>query len=117
MTLITRLIPAADRDAIVGDLLEEAAWRDMHGTRLSWWIAGQCATIAAGLTVERARAACSLALAREVASGVAVGGGRLLRGTPPRAFATRALLFVAGVAALALSAEVLVGALLRSAGL
>ena len=116
MMLATRLIPATDREAIVGDLLEEATWRDMRGARRAWWLAGQCAGIAIGLTAERARAACSLSLVRELASGVAVEGERMLR-TPARTVLTRVVLFAGGVAVLACAGEILVSALLRSAGL
>ena len=115
--LVTRLIPAHDRDAIVGDLLEEAAWRDMRGARLAWWMAWQCAGIAIGLTVERTRAACSLSMVREVASGVACESERLLRGTGPRTVVTRAAIFAGGVILLALSGEVLIRALLTAANL
>ncbi len=116
MPLVTRLIPATDRDAIVGDLLEEAAWQDMRGARLAWWMAGQCAGIAIGLTAERARAACSVEIMREVASGVAIDSERVLH-VMPRTLLMRAMVFAAGVAVLAYGCEVLVGALLRSAGL
>jgi hypothetical protein len=116
MMLAARLIPAADRDAIVGDLLEECRWRGIKGTRLSWWIARECVAIAAGLTVERARAACSPSLVREVVSGIAASSEHVLR-TPVRRLLTRAALFTGGVILLACSVEILVGALLRSAGL
>ncbi len=115
-SLVTRLIPFDDREAIVGDLLEEAAWRHMHGRRMSWWLAGQCATIAVGLSVDRARAACSVELMREVASGIAIDSEHMLH-VMPRTLATRAGVFAAGVAVLAYGCEILVGALLRSAGL
>ena len=48
--LLSRLLPAADRDAIVGDLLEDAADHDISGARRDLWIAAECGTIAAGLT-------------------------------------------------------------------
>ena len=114
--LVTRLIPATDRDAIVGDLLEEAAWQGMHGARLSWWLTRQCATIAVGLTGERARAACSLTLVREVVSGVATDSERVLR-VAPLTLLARAALFSAGVLLLAYGAEILVGALLSAGNL
>lgn len=116
MMFVTRFIPAADRDAIVGDVLEEASWRGFDGARRSWWIATQCGSIAVGLAVERARAGCSVALVREVVSGIAIDGGHVWRPSP-RTLVVRAMLFAAGVAVLALGSEILIGALLRSAGL
>jgi hypothetical protein len=115
--LLTWLIPGADRDAIVGDLLEEASWRRLSGVRLTMWMALHCASIAAGLAGERARAATSLETAREVAAGVLVESGRMLRGTAAGTAARSAVIFAAGVLALALSAELLVGALLAAANL
>jgi hypothetical protein len=112
--LVVRLLPATDRDAIVGDLLEEGWWRGLRGVRLTWWVALHGAGIAAGLTAERAHAAMSLTMVREVASGVAVEGERMLRGTALRTLATRAILFAAGVLLLTLSAQLLVGALLTA---
>ena len=48
---VLRLLPAHDREAIVGDLIEDAAYRGLEGARLRWWLLGQCATIAAGLSI------------------------------------------------------------------
>jgi hypothetical protein len=116
MMVATRLIPSADRDAIVGDLFEEAAWRGLGGAARSWWIVRQCVTIALGLTIERGRAACSLSLVREVVSGVAVDSERVLHASA-RALFARIALFATGVLLLALSGEVLVRALLTAANL
>src|SRR5213079_491731 len=55
MDWILRLIPACDRDAIAGDLLEEAACRELSGARLQWWLLTECGAIAAGLSLERVR--------------------------------------------------------------
>src|SRR3954471_18977731 len=35
--LLSRLIPAGERDAILGDLLEDAAYAGLEGARLQWW--------------------------------------------------------------------------------
>jgi hypothetical protein len=53
---LSRLIPAGDREAIVGDLLEDAEFRGIAGARRDLWLLGECGTIAAGLSVARARA-------------------------------------------------------------
>jgi len=45
--LLARLIPSGEREAIVGDLLEEAACRDLRGARQAAWLAGECGAIAA----------------------------------------------------------------------
>jgi hypothetical protein len=113
MTWILRLIPAADREAIAGDLLEEAAFRGLSGTRLRLWLLGECGTIAAGLSAERVRAWVVLPPLREVVSGLAIDGRGLLRDGPVAAV-SRALLFCGAVATIAVGVEILVSALLRA---
>ena len=113
MTWILRLIPAADREAIAGDLLEEAAFRGLSGARLRLWLLGECGTIAAGLSVERVRAWVVLPPVREVVSGLAIDGRGLLRDGPVAAV-SRALLFCGAVATLAVGVEILVSVLLRA---
>ena len=116
MTWLLRLIPAADREAIAGDLLEEAAYRGLSGTRLQLWLLGECGTIAAGLSVERIRAWVVLPPVREVVSGFAVDGRGVLRDGPVAAV-SRALLFCGTVATLALGVELLVSVLMSASGL
>lgn len=116
MTWILRLIPAADREAVAGDLLEEAAYRGLSGTRLRLWLLGECGTIAAGLSVERVRSWIVLPPVREVVSGLAVDGRGVLRdGTV--ATVSRALIYCGTVATLALGVELLVSVLMSAAGL
>ena len=116
---IAALIPRGEREAIVGDLLEDAADRRLRGLPLTLHLCGECATIAAGFTLHRARTACSTEPARELAFGVALDSGRLFRGVRigSRVTWTRLLLFCAATGALALAAEVLVATLLTAAGL
>ena len=115
--LLSRLIPAGERESILGDLLEDAAFRDITGTRLQWWLLGECGTIAAGLSVTRARTWLVLPPVREVVSGLALDGRGALRHAHPGAAVVRALIFCGSVAAIALGVEVLVGVLLSAAGL
>ena len=49
--VLARLIPAGDREAILGDLIEDAGFRDLAGARRSLWLTGECAAIAAGLSI------------------------------------------------------------------
>ena len=114
---ILRLIPAADRDAIAGDLLEDAAYRGIEGARLRWWLLGECATIAAGLSATRVRGWLVLPPMREVASGFAVDGRGVLRGGHALSAIVRALIFCGSVATLALGVELLVAALMSASGL
>lgn len=115
--LISRLIPAGDREAILGDLLEDAAFRDIAGARLQWWLLGECGTIAAGLSLTRARAWLVLPPVREVVSGLALEGRGALRSAHPGAALVRALIFCGSVATIVLGVEVLVSTLLSAAGL
>jgi hypothetical protein len=116
MTWILRLIPAADREAVAGDLLEEAAYRGLSGTRLKLWLLGECGTIAAGLSVERVRSWIVLPPMREVVSGLAVDGRGVLRDGPVAAV-SRALIFCGTVATLALGVELLASVLMAASGL
>ena len=114
--LVTRLIPAPDRQAIVGDLLEEAAYRDLGGARLRWWLIGECATIAAGLSVTRVRGWLVLPPVREVVSGLAVDGRGVLRGGQSMGAVVRTLIFCGSIATIALGVELLVAALMSASG-
>ena len=116
MSWILRLIPETDRDAIAGDLLEEAAYRGLSGTRLQLWLLGECGTIAAGLSLERVRSWIVLPPVREVVSGFAVDGRGVLRDGPVAAV-SRALIFCGTVATLALGVELLVSVLMAASGL
>ena len=116
---LAALIPPAEREAIVGDLLEDAAERRLAGLARVLHLCGECATIAAGFTFLRVRTACSIEPARELAAGLAMDGGRALRSirlTSPLTM-TRVVLFCCAVGVLALAAEVLVGTLFTAAGL
>ena len=115
MNLLARLIPADDREVILGDLAEEAAFRDLSGTRRAMWLTGECAAIAAGLSLERVRAWLVVPPVREVVSGFALDGRGVLR-DGAAATLLRALLFVGSVAMLALGVAVLVSALMSAAG-
>lgn len=117
--LVSTLIPAADRQAIVGDLLEDARWRGLCGPRLAWDLAGSCLAIGSGLAVDRVRAGMTLPPARELAAGVVMDSGRALRGVldAPRSMLLRVAAFCATVTLLAFSVEILVAALMAAAGL
>ena len=78
--VLSRLLPAADREAIVGDLLEDAAYHDISGARRDLWLASECGAIAAGLTVTRVRAWFVVPPVRELAAGLALDGSRAWRG-------------------------------------
>jgi hypothetical protein len=113
---LARLIPPGDRESILGDLLEEAAARDLAGARRNWWLTGECATIARGLSIQRAKGWLVLPPVREVAAGLAVDGRVLFRGGDAAGALVRALLFCVTVATLALGVEILVSSLLSAAG-
>ena len=70
--VLARMIPAGDRESILGDLLEDAGFRRLAGARRDAWIAAMCAVIAAGLSVERARGWLVMPPVRDVVSGFAV---------------------------------------------
>ena len=113
MNWIVRLIPAADREAIVGDLLEDAASRDLSGVRLQLWLLGECGAIAAGLSVDRVRASFAVPPVRDVVAGFAIDGRGMLRHGSPASI-LRALAFVGSVATLMLGVEFLVSTLFRA---
>jgi hypothetical protein len=108
MNLLARLIPAADREAILGDLAEEAAFRDLSGTRRAMWLTGECAAIAAGLSVERVRGWL-------IVPGIALEGRGVLR-DGAAATLLPALLFLGSVAMLVAGVAVLVSVLMSAAG-
>jgi hypothetical protein len=114
--LLSRLIPVGDRESILGDLLEDAGVRDLAGTRRSLWLTGECAAIAGGLSIQRARAWLVLPPVREVAAGFVVDGRGIFRSAGTAGTLLRAVLFCGSVATLALGVEVLVGSLLSASG-
>jgi hypothetical protein len=113
--LLAHLIPSAEREAILGDLIEDAEHRGLRGPRRAAWLAGECAVIAGGLSVERVRASIVMPPVREVVAGLAIDGRGLLRHPAGGTF-LRALVFVGSVATLVLGVEVLVGSLMSAAG-
>src|SRR5436190_12549437 len=115
LMLFARFLPAADRDAILGDLFEEAEFRNLRGRARSLWLAGECAAIAAGLSLERVRGWFVMPPMREVVSGLAIERRGVLRGGAAPTL-LRALLFVASVTTLVLGVELLVGTLMSAAG-
>ena len=114
--LLSRLIPAGDRESILGDLLEDADYRNITGARRRLWLASECGTIAAGLTVTRARGWLFVPPVRELAAGLALDGTRAFRGGHPVASLIRAVVFCGSVATLVLGVELLVGSLLSAGG-
>jgi len=115
--LMARLIPAVDRQAILGDLLEHADDLDLSGVRRDLWLAGECGAIAAGLSLDRARGWLVLPPVRELAAGLALDGTRAFRGGDRLGALLRAVLFCASVATIAFGVELLVGSLLSASGL
>ena len=113
---LSRLIPAGDRESILGDLLEDAELRDLTGARRNVWLMGECGSIAAALTVTRARGWLVVAPVRELAAGIALDGSRAFRGGHPVASLVRAVVFCGSVATLVLGVELLVGSLLSAGG-
>ncbi|HEY2431260.1 MAG TPA: hypothetical protein VGI12_01205 [Vicinamibacterales bacterium] len=113
--LFARFIPAIDREAILGDLLEEAECRRLRGRSRSLWLAGECAAIAAGLSAQRLRGWFVAPPVHEVVAGLALDGRTAFRDGAPLTL-LRAALFVASVATLVLGVELLVGSLMRAAG-
>jgi hypothetical protein len=116
-TWALRLIPAADREAIAGDLFEEAAYRDLRGARLQLWLLGEILPIAGGLSLTRVRHWLVLPPVREVVSGFAVDGRALLRTDDARGFVVRALIFFGSLTTLVLGVELLVASLMSASGL
>jgi len=113
--LLGRLLPACEREAVLGDLVEDAAFRGLRGAHRAAWLASECAAVAAGLSVERMRAAIAVPPVREVVAGLAIDGRGLLRHGSTGAV-LRALVFVGSVATLVLGVEILVGSLMSAAG-
>ena len=114
---LSRLIPAGDRESILGDLLEDAEYRDLAGARRDLWLTGECAAIAGGLSIQRARSCFVLPPVREVAAGLAVDGRGVFRGTGATGAVLRAVLFCGSVATLVLGVEILLSSLLSASGL
>jgi hypothetical protein len=113
--VVSRLIPADDREWVVGDLVEDAEDRGLRGVRRGWWLAFECGAIAAGLSVQRARGWFVLPPMRELAAGFVIDGRIALRDAPPGTVGY-ALLFCGSIATLTLGVEVLVSTLLVAAG-
>jgi hypothetical protein len=114
---LARLLPAADRESIVGDLIEDAAARHIAGARLQLWLLAECGSIAAGLSVTQIRAWLVLPPVRELVAGLAVDQRGVLRGAHPSVSALlQAILFCASIATIALGVGVLVGSLLAASG-
>ena len=113
--LLSRLIPAGDRESILGDLLEDAGFRDLAGARRNLWLTGECAAIAGGLSLQRARGWFVLPPVREIAAGLALDGRGILRAGSPRAV-VGAIVFCGSVLTLALGVELLVSSLLSASG-
>lgn len=114
--VFARLILSADRESIVGDLIEDAEYRGLRGARRACWLASECAAIAAGLSVQRVRSWFVLPPVREVAAGLVVDGRGVLRGDVA-GIVVRAVAFCASVATIALAVELLVRTLMTAAGL
>lgn len=113
--LLAQLIPAPDRQAILGDLVEESTFRDLHGARRAAWLSSECGAIAAGLSVERLRGRLVVPPVRDVVSGLAIDGRGVLRDGAAGTVLC-ALVFVGSVATLVLGVELLVSSLLSAAG-
>src|SRR5262249_45714798 len=102
-------------ESIVGDVLEDAHDRRLHGARRAWWLWCECAAIALGLSAHRARHWFLLPPARELAAGLLVDGRVALRG-PSAGRLFGALLFCGSVGMIALGVEILVRSLLVASG-
>jgi hypothetical protein len=113
--VVSRLIPAGDREWVIGDLIEDADDRGLRGSRRGWWLAFECGAIAVGLSTERMRGWFALAPMRELTAGLVIDGRGALRAGPASTVACT-LLFCGVIATLALGVEVLVSALLVAAG-
>jgi hypothetical protein len=113
---LSRLIPAGDRESILGDLIEDAEFRSLAGARRNLWLTGECAAIAGGLSLQRARGWLVVPPVREVVSGLAVDGRGAWRGRSAPADVVRVLVFCGSIATLVLGVEVLVGSLLSASG-
>jgi hypothetical protein len=110
--LFARLIPAGDREWILGDLVEAADDRGLQGANRRWWLTSECAAVAAGLSVDRARGWLVRPSWRDLAVGVVVDGRVAVRG---RGGALVTALIVCGsIAGLAIGVEILVSSLLTA---
>ena len=114
--VLSWIIPIADRDAIVGDLVEDADGRQLVGFRRGAWMTRECGTIALGLSLDRTRRWFVMPTMRELAAGLAIDSRCALRGGDPAAALVRAAAFCGSVAALMVGVEVLVGSLMSAAG-
>ncbi len=118
VSVVSRLLPSVERDAILGDLLEESGQRNLTGAHLHLWLALECGTVAAGLSVERLREAC-LIPALELAAALSRDGAHTFH--DPRNGALPALVTVAIVsvstALMVLSVGILVATLFSASGL
>ena len=115
--MLSRLLPPADREAILGDLLEDAEHRRITGARRGLFLASECGVIAAGLSVTRVRGWLVVPPARELAAGLALDRSRVFRGDHPAAAVVRALIFCGSVATMAFGVELLIAALMSAAGI
>lgn len=115
--LLSRLIPASERQAIVGDLLEDACGRELHGSRLTLSLCASCGAIAAGLAVDGARAALTPPPPGELVAGLVVDGGHMLRGLTPWTIVRRSVAFCAAIVLLTYGVELLIASLMSAAGL
>lgn len=115
--LFSRLVPAVDREAVLGDLVEDARFRSLSGLHRTLWMTGECATLGAGFSLTRVREAFVVPRAHELAMGFAVEGRRMLRNPHLRSASVRAILFCGSVATLAFASALLVSSLLSAAGL
>jgi len=113
--MLARLMPSAERESVLGDLLEDAAFRDLRGARRTAWLAGECAAVGVGLSLERVRSWFVMPPVREVVAGLAIDGRGVMRHGSPGAV-LRAIVFVGSIATLVLGVELLVGSLMSAAG-
>ncbi len=110
--LFAQLIPAGDREWILGDLIEAADDRGLRGARRRWWLAAECAAVAAGLSVDRARGWFVRPAWRDLAVGVVIDGRVASRGGAGTL--VTALLVCGSIAVLAIGVEILVSSLLTA---
>ena len=112
LRLLARLIPASDREWILGDLIEAADDRGLQGAHRRWWLASECAAVAAGLSVDRARGWFTRPAWRDLAVGVVVDGRVAVRGGAGTL--VTALVVGGSIAGLAIGVEILVSSLLTA---
>ena len=115
--LLARLVPAGDRESILGDLVEDAEFRSLNGLHRAIWMTSECAAIGAGFSVTRLRSAIVIPRAHELVVGLGVDGRRALRSHHLIPASVRALVFCGTIATLSFAGAVLVSALLSAAGL